>query len=107
MTCVLHPYRDEADVWCVRMRARIRGFCGECVQRGVHEDNFGRCYRCDAGEHEGCVGAPCQCECPATAADLLAVEISITERHLKMLRERRAAALKADRRPVIPGEQTR
>jgi hypothetical protein len=104
MTCVLHPYRDEAEVWCVHMRRPVRGFCGECVGRGEHEQNFGRCYRCDADEHEGCLGAPCQCACPATDADLLAVEISLTERHLKMLRERRAAALRGDGRQVTASE---
>jgi hypothetical protein len=107
MTCILHPYRDEAEVWCVHMRRPIRGFCGECVGLGEHEVNFGRCYRCDAGEHEGCVGVPCQCECPASEFDLLAVEISLTERHLNMLWERRAATVRAAGRPVAAREQSR
>jgi hypothetical protein len=40
-------------------------FCAECIDDGKDVDQFGRCYVCrDFGDHERCIGVPCQCPCP-------------------------------------------
>ena len=42
----------------------------ECLECGepVHPDQFGPCYECRLGNHQRCIGAPCQCDCPGPAA---------------------------------------
>lgn len=40
-------------------------FCEQCIENGIAEMNFGRCYFCrDYHDHEHCIGVPCQCPCP-------------------------------------------
>ena len=48
-----HVKRDPLR-WSLLRQAR--------AQRNGH---FGQCYICrDFGDHENCVGVPCECECP-------------------------------------------
>lgn len=46
-------------------------FCRECIDLGVPDDHFGRCYMCQASEHVNCVGVPCHCGCDDMRATLV------------------------------------
>lgn len=32
-------------------------------------EGFGLCYECKDGEHEHCIGVPCECECEPSDTD--------------------------------------
>lgn len=58
------PYLTDC-VLCSRPRKGRSNFCAECGEEGAAEMNFGRCYHCDDyGDHQDCIGPPCQCPCP-------------------------------------------
>lgn len=92
MICVNHPSVEAVEVciWPQRYGngGTVKDFCGDCIEHGADEDNFGRCYECDDGLHERCIGVPCQCECPPTDVDRLREEIVSTELLLARLRAR-------------------
>lgn len=92
--CVLHPHTPAVEVCIIGERGVVRDFCGECIDAGAHEDNFGRCYICrDFGDHAGCIGVPCQCPCPGpTDVRQLDTAIAEAERRLAQLRAQREAA---------------
>ena len=80
-TCVLHP--NVA-------RAGKSDFCLECLNEGMDEDNFGRCYICrDFHDHANCIGVPCQCSCPR--ADELEREVLRRRALAKLTSEERLA----------------
>lgn len=63
----------ECCVWSEGREFQNRGtvvdFCADCIDAGRDDHNFGRCYFCrDFGDHEHCVGVPCQCPCPSPDA---------------------------------------
>lgn len=91
-TCVLHPNVPAVEVCIIGTRHSgiVDDFCGACIENGEDDDNFGRCYHCDAGEHVLCIGVPCQCECPATPADVLEITIAGVEQQLARLKAQRS-----------------
>lgn len=63
--------------WCYRCQKEVvakesavarfvRDAPPECLECGepVHPDRFGPCYECRLGNHQACIGVPCECECP-------------------------------------------
>jgi hypothetical protein len=65
---VIDPYLETCVICEHRPCARRSDACDEedCQDALVANggDNFGRCYICREGDHEHCIGVPCQCPCP-------------------------------------------
>lgn len=92
------PTRDRFLGYCLHCgpatpAAPREDFCAECVEEGRNLDRFGRCYICREGDHDHCVGVPCECECPPPT-DRVQVEREIreTEARLAELRAKLEAA---------------